>query len=59
MVVLISIAVILTISAKLANLDLLKTNKFQNKSKGVIVYAHEITKKVLSRDSNYTVDVVM
>ena len=48
---------ILMMSVKLATLGLLKVKIFQNKSYDVIISAH--TNKILSRDSNYIVDVFM
>ena len=47
---------ILMISAKLATL---KIKVFWNKGYDVIVSVRDVTNKVLSCDSNYTVDVVM
>ena len=44
-------------SAKMAASDLFK-NK-EKKGYDVIIFAHEVTKKNLSRDSNYNVNVVM
>ena len=49
----------LMMSAKLATLGLLKIKVFWNKGYGVISSVCDATKKVLSRDSNYIVDVVM
>ena len=49
---------ILMMSTKLATLGLLKTKVFC-KSYDVIISVHDIINKVLSRDSNYIVDVVM
>ena len=49
---------ILMMPAKFATLSLLKTKVFQNKDYDVIVLVHDVT-QVLSRDSNYIVDVVM
>ena len=46
-------------SAKLAIPDFLKRKVFQNKGYDIITLAYHITKKMLSRDSNYIVDVVM
>ena len=46
-------------SAKMATLGLLKIKIFSNKGYDVIISIHEFTSKFLSRDSNYTVDVVM
>ena len=49
-------------SAKLANLGLLKIKLFQNKSYDVINFVHDVTNtmnQILSRESNYIVDVVI
>ena len=46
-------------SAKMAILALLKIKVFWNKRYDVIISVQEITNKILSRDSNYIVDVVM
>ena len=46
-------------SAKLATLGLFKTNIFWHKSSKVISFIRDVIKKILSRDSNYIVDVVM
>ena len=50
---------ILMASTKLATLDLLKIEVFWNKVDDVIVSVHDVNNKILSHDSNYTVDVVM
>ena len=50
---------ILMISAKIATLGLLKLNLFWNKGYDVIINVHDVTTKILSRDWNYLVDVVM
>ena len=50
---------ILIMSAKLATLGLLKIKVFRNKSYDVIISIHDVTRKILSRDSNYIVDLVM
>ena len=50
---------ILIMSAKMASLDLFKIKVFWNKGYDVIIFVHDVTNKVLSRDSNYVVDVVM
>ena len=50
---------ILMTSAKLATLPLLKRKVSQNKSYVVIISVHGATNKILSRDSNYIIDVVM
>ena len=46
-------------SAKMATPDLLKTTVFWNNGYEVITPVHDVTNKILSRDSNYIVDVVM
>ena len=50
---------ILTMPAKLATLSLLKIKVFWNKSYDDITSAHDLTNKISSRGSNYTVDVLM
>ena len=50
---------ILMMSAKLATTGLLKIKLFRNKGYDVIVPDSDVTNRVLSRDSNYVVDVVM
>ena len=44
---------------KMATPDLLKAMVFGNKDHNVIITAHDVNNKILSRDSNYIVDVVM
>ena len=46
-------------SAKMATPGLLKIKLFWNKGYDVIVYVHDVTNKILSRDSNCVVDVVV
>ena len=46
-------------SAKLATLGLVKIKLFWNKGYDVIISVHDVTNKVLSRNSNYIVDGVM
>ena len=43
--------------SKMATLDLIEIMVFWNKSYGVIISVHDATNKILSRDSNYIVDV--
>ena len=50
---------ILLMLAKIATLVLLKIELFWNKGYDVIISVHDVTNKVLPRDSNYIVDVVM
>ena len=50
---------ILMMSAKIATLGLLKIKVFWNKGYDVIISVHDVTNKILSRDSNYIIDVVM
>ena len=46
-------------SAKMATSGLLKITKFWNKGYDVIVSVEDVTNKILSRDSNYMVDLFM
>ena len=46
-------------SVKMATPGLLKIAVFWNEGYDVIIPVNEVTNKVLSRDSNYTVDVFM
>ena len=50
---------ILIISAKLATLGFLKIKVFFLKSYDVIILDYEVTNKILSRDSNFIVNVVV
>ena len=46
-------------SKKIATLGLLKIKVFWNKYYDVVIYFYDVINKNLSRDSNFTVDVVM
>ena len=46
-------------SAKIATLSLYKINVFWSKSYDIVISVNDVTKKILSCDSNYIVDVVM
>ena len=46
-------------SAKMASPGLLKITVFRNKGYDVMIYVHDLTNKILSRDSSYIVDVFM
>ena len=50
---------ILMMSAKITTPGLLKIRVFWNNSYDAIISVHDVTNKILSRDSNYIVDVVM
>ena len=50
---------ILMMSAKMATPGLLKITVFWNKGYDVIISVDDVTNKILSRDSNYIIDVVM
>ena len=50
---------ILMMSAKLATPGYLKINIFQYKGYDVIIIEYDVTDKILSRDSNYIVDLVL
>ena len=58
-VALIKTDAILMMSAKLSTLGLLKIKVFWNKGYDVITSVHDVTDKILSRESNYIVDVIM
>ena len=45
--------------AKMAPLALLKIKVFRNKGYDVIISVYDVTNKILLRDSNFIVDVVM
>ena len=45
--------------ARMANPGLLKVTVFWNKGYDVIIPVNDVTNKILSRDSNYIVDVFM
>ena len=49
---------IFMISAKMATLGLLKIKVFRNSVYNAIISVYDITNKILSRDSNYIVDVI-
>ena len=46
-------------SAKLATPGLLKIKVFENKGHDVIIFVHDAINKILLRDSNYIVDLVI
>ena len=50
---------ILMMSAKMATPCLLKIKAFWKKGYDIIISVHDVTNKILSRDPNYIVDVVM
>ena len=50
---------ILMMSEKLATPGLLKIKKLQSKGYDVMIPDYDVTSKILSRESNYIVDVVM
>ena len=50
---------ILMMSAKIATLGLLKGKAFWIKGYEVIIFVYDVTNEILSRDSNYIVDVLM
>ena len=56
---LINMIAILMMWAKLTALGLLKVKLFWNKGYEVIISVHDVISKILSRVSNYVVDVVM
>ena len=46
-------------SGKMGTPGLLKTNIFWKKAYDAIIFVHDVTNTILSRDSNYIVNVVM
>ena len=50
---------VLMMSAKMATSGLLKTKIFWKKGYDVIISVHDVIIPILSRDSNYNVNVVM
>ena len=46
-------------SAKIATPGLLKVKVFWNNGSDIIISVHDVSKKFLSRDLNYVVDVIM
>ena len=46
-------------SARMATPGLLKSKVFWKKGYDVIIAVHDVIKKILSRDSNYIIDLVM
>ena len=50
---------ILMMSAKIISLSLPKIKVILNKGYDVIIGGYDVTSKILLRDSNYVVDVVM
>ena len=56
---LINMVTILMVSAKMANLVLLKIKIFWNKGYDVMITVYGVMNKILSHDSNYVVDLVL
>ena len=50
---------ILTMSTKMAVPVVVKIKLFLNKAYYVLYYGYDVTKKILSHDSNYIMNVVM
>ena len=50
---------ILMMSAKITTPRYFKIRVFWNKGYDVIIFVHDVTKKILSRDSNYIIDMIM
>ena len=59
MIVLINMVKILMMSEKMATWDLLKIKAFWNKGYGVITFVYDVSNNILSRESNYIVDMIM
>ena len=58
-VILINVAAILMMPAKSATLGLFKIKLFWNKDYDVIIFVHDFTNTILSRNWNYIVDEFM
>ena len=58
-IVLIKMVMILMMSVKLATLGYLKMRVFWSEGYDVIISVNDVTNKILSRDSNYIVDMFM
>ena len=58
-IVLINMVTILMMSAEMVTPGLLKITVFWNKGYDVIISVDDVTNKILTRDSNYIVDVLM
>ena len=58
-IVLINMVKVLMVSAKMTTPGLLKIKIFWKKAYDVIIFDHDVTNTVFSRDSNYNVNVVM
>ena len=58
-IVLINMVTILAMSAKMATPGLLRIKVFWKNGFDVIISVHDLTNKILSRDSNYNVNVAM
>ena len=59
MIFLINMVIVLMMSAKLTTPGLLKLWMFWNNGYDVIISVNGVTNKLLSRDSNYIIDIVM
>ena len=55
----INMVTVLMMSAKITTPGRLKIRVFWNNGYDVIIFVHDVTIKILSRDSNYIIDVVM
>ena len=58
-IVSIKVFTILMMSAKMVTIELLKIKLFWNKGYDVTISVHDVTNKILLRDSNYFIDVVI
>ena len=58
-IVLINMVTVLMMSTKMATPSLLKIKFFRNRGYDIIISVHDVTNKILSRDSNYIIEVVM
>ena len=58
-IVLINMVTVLMMSTKMATPSLLKIKLFRNRGYDIIISVYDVTNKILSRDSNYIIEVVM
>ena len=58
-IVLINMVTILMMSAEITTPGLLKIRVFWSKGYDVIILEHDVSNKILSRDSNYIIDVIL
>ena len=58
-IVLINMVTVLMMSTKMATPSLLKIKLFRNRGYDIIISVYDVTNKILPRDSNYIIEMVM